>query len=216
MKALLTFLAALVVMATLWGQEETPPTTGVKEVSISAKGDDVRGVLADLFAQAKKDFVLEPNIRFVLYLSLSNAEFEEALQIVCKTAELKYEVQNGIYFVTKKKPVVAPPQVVPQPVAEVKIVEAPTGKLPAQVLSKIVTTRLSKTCLREVLREIGRQAGVTIEIDETIPRYKVDAFLLQTSLKYALDVLSKATGTKYVFTDRQSIRLSLADPKKPA
>jgi len=57
--------------------EALPPT-----VSISAKGEDVRSVLHDLFTQSKKSFVLQPSVRFVLYLSLKDIEFEEALQLV--------------------------------------------------------------------------------------------------------------------------------------
>ena len=86
--------------------------------------------------------------------------------------------------------------------------EPPKGKLPATVLAGVVSTRLSKTDLRDVLVEIGRQVGITIEIHESVPRYKVDAFLIKTSLKYALDVLAKATGTRYDFTDRRTILLS--------
>lgn len=74
-------------------------------VSIAAKGDDVRQVLHSLFDQAKKSYVLEPNVRFVLFLSLRDMEFEEALQLVCKNANLKYEIQNGVYFVNQAKSV---------------------------------------------------------------------------------------------------------------
>jgi type II secretory pathway component GspD/PulD (secretin) len=206
MKTLLTILFCL-----SWAylaEAQAAPSAQPSAVSISAKGDDVRRVLADLFAQAKKDFVLEPNIRYVLYLSLTDVEFEDALRIVLRTAELKYELQDGIYFISKKKPVpVVVPPLEPQP-KPTPAPEPPKGKLPAQVLSKVVTTRLSKTDLRETVAKIGRQAGITIEVAETIPRYKVDAFFIKTSVKYALDVLSRALGVRYVFTDRQTLLLT--------
>lgn len=202
----LLLILVLALCAAAAGQDapgSRPPT-----VSIAAKGDDVRGVLVDLFAQAKKDFVLEPNIRFVLYLSLTDVDFEDALRIVLRTAELKAELQDGIYFISKKKPA---PVVAPLPAPQTKpVADPPKGKLPAQVLSKIVTTRLSKTDLRETVAEIGKQAGITIEVAESIPRYKLDAFFIKTSVKYALDVLSRALGVRYVFTDKQTILLTNA------
>lgn len=209
MRRTLLHLAVLGIAATSYAQEgdpagSPPPVANLSQVSLLAKGDDVRSVLCTLFAQAKKDFVLEPNIHFALFLSLTNMEFEEALQIVCKTAELKYEVQNGIFFISRKKPVIVPKTTAP---AEI-VAPEPKGKLPADVLKKTLTTRLTKTDLRAVFGEIQKQTGVTIEVEGAVPRYKVDAFLIATSLKYALDVLTKATGCKYSFTDRKTILIS--------
>lgn len=207
MRRTLLLLAVLGVAFAAHAQENPPTKTGPAEVSVAAKGDDVRGVLSTVFEQAGKDFVLEPNIRFVLYLSLSKVEFEEALQIICKTAELKWEVQNGVYFITKKKAVV-PPAIQPPHSAPPKPIE-PLGRLSVDVLKKTLTTRLSKTDFREVVAEIGRQTGLTIEVGSDVPRYKVDAFLINTSLKYALDVLTKAVGSKYSFTDRRTIMIGM-------
>lgn len=207
MRRTLLLLAILGVAFAAHAQENPPTRTGPAEVSVAAKGDDVRGVLSAVFEQAGKDFVLEPNIRFVLYLSLTKVEFEEALQIICKTAELKWEVQNGVYFITKKK-VVVPPVVQPTHSAPPKPIE-PLGKLSTDVLKKTLTTRLSKTDFREVVAEIGRQTGLTIEVGSDVPRYKVDAYLINTSLKYALDVLTKAVGSKYTFTDRRTIMIGM-------
>lgn len=176
-------------------------------VTIAAKGSDVRAVLTDMFAQAKKDFVLEPNIRFVLYLSLTEMPFEEALEIVCRTASLKYEVQNGIWFITKKpapKPVEAPPLAKP---AEAKP-SPPAGKLPSSVLKVVVTTRFSRGSIGDVMADLGRQAGIEIEIAPDVPDYRLDAFLIKTSLKYALDNLTRAAGLKWEFTERKSLRIS--------
>ncbi|HRI45114.1 MAG TPA: hypothetical protein PLL78_01565 [Fimbriimonadaceae bacterium] len=205
MRSLLLILIFVLSAAAL---AQDPAASRPPTVSISAKGDDVRRVLVDLFSQAKKDFVLEPNIRFVLYISLTDVDFEDALRIILRTAELKVDLQDGIYFISKKKPI---PQVAPLLAPQPKpVVEPPKGKLSAQVLSKIVTTRLSKTDLRETVAEIGKQAGITIEVAESIPRYKLDAFFIKTSVKYALDVLARALGVRYVFTDRQTILLTNA------
>lgn len=208
MRRTLLLLAVLGVAFAAHAQENLPTKNGPTEVSVAAKGDDVRGVLSTLFEQAGKDFVLEPNIRYVLYLSLNKVEFEEALQIICKTAELKWDVQNGVYFITKKKVVVPPPAEIIQSNLTAKKIE-PQGKLSTDVLKKTLTTRLSKTDFREVVAEIGRQTGLTIEVGSDVPRYKVDAFLINTSLKYALDVLTKAVGSKYTFTDRRTIMIGM-------
>ncbi|MBX7132838.1 MAG: hypothetical protein K1X67_09205 [Fimbriimonadaceae bacterium] len=207
MRRTLLLLAVLGVAFAAHAQENPPAKSGPAEVSVAAKGLDVRGVLSAVFEQAGKDFVLEPNIRFVLYLSLTKVEFEEALQIICKTAELKWEVQNGVYFITKKKVFTPPPAPEVKPVAVAQKKAEPLGKLPADVLSKTLTTRLSKTDFREVIAAISKQTGVTIEVGADVPRYKVDAFLIGTSLKYALDVLTKAMGTTYTFTERRTIMI---------
>jgi len=110
-RLLLIFVSALALGAS--AQELPQDTRNQPKVTIAAKGTDVRTVLTDLFGQAKKDFVLEPNIRFVLYLSLTEMPFEEALEIVCKTASLRYEVQNGIWFLSKKP---TPKPIEPQPI----------------------------------------------------------------------------------------------------
>ena len=43
------------------------------------------------------------------------------------------------------------------------------------------------------------QAGIAIEVDPTVPGYKLDAYLINTSLKYALDQVTEAAGLKYRF-----------------
>ncbi len=170
-------------------------------VKVNAKGEDVRSVLHELFGQAKKNYVLDPGVRYALYLSLTDVEFEEALQLVCKMASLKYEQQNGIFFVSKipSKPVVK----------ETPKVEAPKpkGKLPTTVLTKSVTTRFDKVDLRFLFAEISKQTGVAIEIDKAIPAYKLDAYLAKTSLKFALDTICDAANLKYTFTDNLTILL---------
>ncbi len=199
MKNLLTLLAAitmfavpLTALAQETGSQQTLPT-----VSVDAKGDDVRSVLHDLFGQAKKNYVLDPGVRFALYLSLNEIEFEEALHLICKNASLTYEIQNGIYFV-KRAPA---PQLKPEPKPE----EKPKGKLPETVLAKPVTTKLEKTDLRALFAELGKQAEVSFEIDPAVPAYKLDAFLTKLSLKSALTQICEATKLEYVLTDRLTI-----------
>ena len=194
--------------------QEAKPT-----VSVAAKGDDVRSVIHDLFKQSGKNYVLSPGVRFVLYLSLDKVSFDQALSIICKNANLKYELQKDIYYISIKAPVAEPKPVIEEKVEEVKPLAPvttklpaaktepvkPKGTLPTTVLAKRVTTRLQKKEIREVMQLLGKQAGVTIEIAEDVPAFKLDAFLINTSLKYALDEITRATKLKYRFTNELSI-----------
>jgi type II secretory pathway component GspD/PulD (secretin) len=189
-------LALLTAFAVSADTPADPPPSAPQLISISSKGTDVRAVMHDLFTQSNKNYVLEPNVRFVLYLSVKDVEFEEALQIVCKMAALDYELQNGIYYVGPKK-LQTPP-----------IKKAPTGTLPASVLQKRVTTRLAKTEFSAVVAEMSKQTGVTIELDPTIAKWKLDAYFNGSSLKYVLDSLSEAGGLEYKFTDHLTIAIA--------
>ncbi len=178
-------------------------TVTSNQVTIASNGKDIRGILFDLFTQAKKSFVLEPNTHFVLYLALTGVEFDEALEIVCHTAGLKYELNNGIYFLSKDatQPAVVKPEIKAEP--------KPLGQVTERELQKKLTTRLSKTDIREVFAEFARQSGIAIEVDKKVPAYKVDAFLIDTSLKYALDVVTRATGLEYVKTENRTLLIKL-------
>jgi len=176
-------------------------------VSVSSKGHDVRSVLHDMFKQAEKSFVLEPNIRFGLYLSLEKIEFEEALRLVCRMSDLTIDVQNGIYFIHAKKAVGQPTVV--KGAYETKPV--PKGKLPTSVLAKKLTTRFDKVDIRKLLSHITEQTGVTFDVAEDVPGFKLDAYLIGTSLKYALDTICAATKLQYRFTDNLSIAISKAE-----
>jgi type II secretory pathway component GspD/PulD (secretin) len=240
MKKTLLYLA-LTVLPLMAAAQETPPTSDLPPtISVSAKGSDVREVLHTMFTQVRRSFVMEPNVRFALFLSLEEVEFDEALQIVCQTAELKIDIQNGIYYISKApakrpvqdvKPEVKPVQPNPStataagpasaagkaaapttaavPTAAVPPVQAtkPKGRLTETVLTKRLTTRLDKTDIRMVFGAFARQTGVEIEVDASVPNYKLDAYLLNTSLKFALDKVTEAAGLKYRFTDEMSIQI---------
>lgn len=204
-----TLILAAIAFAGLAHAQATPDVATnaeTKRVTVAAKGVDVRTVLFDLFDQSKKSFVLEPNIRFVLFLSLRDVEFDEALAIILRTAELESEKQNGIYFISKRKAAPAP-----NPAPTSNPAPRPLGKLSPQDMARTVSTRLSMADIREVFRELGRQANVMIDVSPKVPNYKIDAFLNATSLRYALDVVTQAAGLKYTLTDQRTI---LIEPKK--
>lgn len=193
-KAIIIALALLPILA--FGQGTTGDKSAAKTpiiVSVTARATDVRAIIADLFGQAKLNYVLQPGAQAALFLSLDKVEFEEALNIICAQSKLTFEVQNGIYFISKAKPpvVVAP--------------AIPKGMLDKSVLTHKLTTKLMKTEIRAVFAEFGKQTDVTIDVDKSVPAFKLDAILHNASLKYALEKVTDATGLKYRFTDNLSI-----------
>lgn len=212
MKKIIALFALCALAFTAFADETPVKVDDNKLITVSSKGSDVRGVLHDLFTQSNKSYVLEPNTHFALYLNLKDIEFEEALQIVCKLANLDYDIQNGIFYVSKikakpepKQESEAKPQ---QPVQPAQ----PKGTLNVNVLNKLLTTRFQKTDIRAILADISKQTGVTLEIAPDVPSYKLDAFLINTSLKYALDTICEATKLSYKLTNNMSIRIEKAEP----
>ena len=73
------------------------------------------------------------------------------------------------------------------------------------VLARRITGRFSKAPIRQVLETFAFQSGVKIEIDPSVPFYKLDVVLNNTSLKYALDQVTKAAGLVYRLSDHGTI-----------
>jgi hypothetical protein len=210
-----TAILTLLLAASAFGQSESNPVkVEGSMVSITAKGDDVRGVLYDLFQQSGHNFVLDAGVRFVLYLHLDKVTFQEALEIIVKNAEIGYEVKNGVYYIgkgRKAKPTdvkagESKPNPTPTPAAGNE--SKPTGMVNDAQLQKRLTTRYSITPINKVFEEFTRQTGVKIEVDKDVPEYKLDAFLIDTSLKYALDVICDAAKLKWSKTAHGTIRIS--------
>lgn len=221
MKKLLILLT--LALAPLWALADDPPvqTSEAMTVTIASRGQDVRAVVHDLFTQSKKNYVLDQRVpRIELFLSLQNVDFDEALELICAQSNLRFTVQNGVYFLERvpaMKPTAAPtkPSPAPTPAASAANKPKPTSAASAnaapvrplteQDLQKRITTRLAKTPLRTVIKSLADQTGYRIEIDPATPDYKLDAFLINTSLKYALDVITKATSLEYVLTPQRTI-----------
>ena len=178
------------------------------KVTIASKGADVRNVLFDLFTQSKTNFVLEPNVYFILYLSLAGTEFGETLDIVCNLAGLEYTVDNGIYFVGKKKSGFAAGGNKTAATNTAAPLVVKKGKLTDAELQKRLTTRFTKTLITDVFKSMKEQTGIDIIVDNDVPAYRIDAFLIDTSLQYALDVIARSAGLTYTLTDDKQIRVS--------
>ncbi len=192
-----TLLLAIIASAAFSQAAGSTTDSKIQTVSIASKGQDVRSVLSDMFGQAKKNFVIEPNTHFALFLSLNNMEFEEALNLVLKTASLKYQLQNGIYFISKDKSPNAGQNVVSS--------ERISGKLAPTILRKLVTIKFHKVNIRTLFADLTTQTGVAIEIDPKVPDYKVDAVLKATTLKLALQKICRPAGLTYKYTDNLSL-----------
>ena len=198
-------------------------------VTISAKGDEVRKVLMSLFDQEKKQYVIEAETRYPVYLSLENADFHRALDIVCNLAGLQAELRDGIYFVhTARKSEVKPQPTVPTPAqtptpTQTLVIQHPAapkpvkpvvlGPLPASALQKHVTTRFKKTAIRDLFAEFSKQSGVKIVVDGKVPAYKLDAYLINTSLRYALSSVTKAAGLAWKLPTDQTVLITVEAPK---
>lgn len=228
------------------------------KVSIASKGGDIRATFANLFEQAKKPYVLPVTLKATVYLSLTDIDFESALKILCKSAGLVAEEQEGIYYVREVEmtsktsstapktpdPVrhVSPKQVteVQKPVTESKDALRPTAAtaisghsfvvasptrilanpvnpakaassprvLPISVLEAKVSARIQKGDIRKLFGQFAKQANIKIELGPEVPAYRIDAYLMNTSLKYALDKITDAAGLEYRFTDNYSIAIS--------
>ena len=177
MKSLPLALTLLALPLTAFGgqaKDKTPVVDATPKdsipITVSSKGEEVRTVLMSIFDQEKKQYVIEPNIHFAVFLSLQKADFHRAVDIVCTLSGLQAELRDGIYFVhpgrnATVKPVPSPSETVsPPPIAHpvpaepqhaAPIVKVPTtlivakpilpdGPLPAAALQKHVTTRFTQ------------------------------------------------------------------------
>ena len=199
-KALIIAIALVPIFAFGQGSnDKAVQKTAPIIVSVNARATDVRAIISDLFAQAKLNYVLQPGIQAALFLQLDKVDFEEALNIICTQSKLQFEVRNGIYFISKRVVVASTAPVIPK------------GTLDKSVLAHRLTTKQSKTDIRVVFAELAKQTDVAIEIDKSVPNFKLDLTLNHTTLRYALDKITEAAGLKYKFTDNLSIQIYKPD-----
>jgi hypothetical protein len=80
--------------------------------------------------------------------------------------------------------------------------------VPKVNLTGRLTVQLKKMAIRDVFSEFGRQAKVDIELDDSVPNYKLDAFFYNTTLKFAIEKVCKVAGLKYTVTPSKTVRIS--------
>jgi type II secretory pathway component GspD/PulD (secretin) len=173
-------------------------------VRVKAKGEDIRTVIASIFEQTGQQYVLQTSARQSLYMNLDGVTLEYAIEVISEVAELEFEKKAGVWYVRTKKPVVHT-----EAQSFVPAVTTAT-KIDTAVLEKKVSTKLTKTSIKEVFAQFGKQTGTTIVIDKDVPLYKIDAFMYNTSLKFALERICKAAGLKYELAPGKTVRIRKA------
>jgi type II secretory pathway component GspD/PulD (secretin) len=193
-------LLGLSLIAPAIAQESQPPMAPAT-VAVDSNGSDVRAVLHKLFTQTGKNFLVDPGAYYSLYLNLTNVTFDTAVEVICRNAGLDYTIEEGgIYHFFKPK--TAKSQVA-APTVE------PTAKpLDASVLNIKVSTRLQGAEIRKVLQELSAQSGVPIEVSPEVKALRVNAMLVDTSLRYALNSITQAAKLAYSFTPKGTILVS--------
>ena len=183
---------------------QTP--TEPPRVSLDARGEDVREVLATLFAQVRRPYALDASITGKLYVAFDRMPFPKALGIVLTQANLVARDKDGVTIIA---PAPKPLTIVPKPPTAAPAAPAakPVTTLDPATFARKVTTRLNRAPLTDVFAALSIQAKVPIEVDPTVPAYRVDAFFAKSSLRYALDRICKAANLRYeVQGDRIRIR----------
>jgi type II secretory pathway component GspD/PulD (secretin) len=225
MRSLLIAAAALAA-APCWGQEAAPPSislTGegsIRLVTLRSRGLDIREVLFDLFDQAGESFMLNPEVKAPLYLSLKEIEFEEALGMILKAARLESRRLNGVLLIDPL------PGAAPEPTPEPAGAQGPPAKEPPaseppakgeppkpsyyqltdEDLKKVRVTLNQKAMpLREVFAEFGRQTQIEIDVMGDVPNYTVDVALNGRPLLQALIDLCRAAKLKFTKSPIRSV-----------
>lgn len=221
-----TLFAALLLLPGLaFAQAQTPvqptkpvPTEAPIKISLDSRGQDVREVLATLFAEAKKPYALDAAISGKLYVKIDAMPYEKALAIVLSQSGLMAKDRDGVVIISLAKETATPVKTatvakpVPAPKSPIKVADKPapqSGEVTPNTYARKVTTRLTKASLADVFTAFGTQADVKIELDSSVPAYRIDAFFVKTSLKYALNRVCKAAGLKYRAVDGK-ITISVA------
>ncbi len=234
MRTLLIAAAALAA-APCWGKEAAPPSISlssegpIRMVTLRSRGLDIREVLFDLFDQAGESFMLSPEVKSPLYLSLKEIEFEEALGLILNAARLQSRRQNGILFIdplpaagpeptpepaaTQAPPAQDPPAQDP-PAQEPPKAEPPKPETPKpsyfqltdEDLKKVRVTLTQKAMpLREVFAEFSRQTQIEIDVMGDVPNYTVDVALNGRPLLQAMIDLCRAANLKFTKSPIRSL-----------
>ncbi|GIV11188.1 MAG: hypothetical protein KatS3mg020_0679 [Fimbriimonadales bacterium] len=152
-------------------------------ITLDARGTDAREVFAELFAQAKVNFVLQIDIQRPVYLTLRETPFLRALQLLCEATNTRYSVRDGVYYVA---PVGKASPAPPPPTVQVQETRTRTIRLVGAGLT-----------LRAAVAEIAKQAGVKVEVAPDAPNLRYNLNLPSVELERALDALCEGVGLRW-------------------
>lgn len=163
-------------------------------VSIEAQGKDAREVFAELFAQARKNFVVNVAVERKVYLSLKEVPFFRALKLLCEATQTRFAVREGVYYI---EPLSTRPTPSESPAVEPKRVRLVGSAMP----------------LRAVAAEIEKQAGVRVEVAPEVPDLRLSLNLPQSEVESILEAVCQGTGLRWERT-AQGYRIQVAEPPK--
>ena len=175
-------------------------------MSVDSRGDDVREVIATLFAQVHRPYALDASIKGRLYVSFDQMPFPKALDVVLTQAGLVAKDRDGVTMIAPRpapSPLPSsggkkgPPRDVTPPKPAPKPIPAPLPPVKGPNLARRVTTRLTRAPLADVFAAFAEQSKTPIELAPSVPAYRVDAFFVKTSLGYALGRVCRAAGLEY-------------------
>ncbi len=149
-------------------------------ITLEARGTDAREVFAQLFSQAKVDFVLQVDIQRTVYLTLRETPFLRALQLLCEATNTRYSVRDGVYYIA--------PIAGAAPLPQVQVQE-----------TRPRTVRLvgAGILLRAAAAEIAKQAGVKVEVAPDAPNLRYNLNLPSVSVEAALNALCEGVGLRW-------------------
>ncbi|MCH8275006.1 MAG: hypothetical protein IH851_09470 [Armatimonadetes bacterium] len=206
MKKVIVAMMLVLFAVAAAGQSAGETTAQVSEenkVTVAANGQDVRTVLYEIFQQAEKSFIAEPGLLYSLYLNLYEVPFDTALDFICRNCGISYETQEGIYVFSKLTQTKQA-----NPVKPATATPAKKKVLDQSVLTRTFTARLEKKDIRAVFSDISRKTGVPIEVSPEVKNLTVNAYLIETSLRYALNSITRSAKLMYSFTDHGTILIS--------
>jgi hypothetical protein len=89
-------------------QEGGQPDLSQKRVTVKYDQADIRYVLKQLFESVGANYSIDPQVQGTVTVSLTDVPFEVALNTILRQLDLTYRIENGVYYVTVRKPEEAP------------------------------------------------------------------------------------------------------------
>jgi hypothetical protein len=85
-------------------QEGGQPDLSRKRVTVKYDQADIRYVLKQLFENVGANYSIDPQVQGTVTVSLTDVPFEVALNTILRQLDLTYRIENGVYYVTIRRP----------------------------------------------------------------------------------------------------------------